>query len=61
MKSPKPHLEIDAFKINKIVMAGPNYIDRSSFLRASKDKGYSVRIHKNINHAQQIVMVDHGS
>ena len=36
MKSPKPHLEIDAFKINKIVV-GPNYVDRNSFLRGQKD------------------------
>lgn len=48
MKSPKPCLEIDSFKINKIIV-GPNFIDRATFLRGSRDKGQSVRIHKNTN------------
>ena len=48
MKSPKPRLEIDAFKINKIVV-GPNYVDRTNFLRGPLDKVSSVRIHKSSN------------
>jgi hypothetical protein len=50
MKSPKPHLEIEEFKVNKIIVGQPNFIDRSTFLRLSKEKSSHVRIHKNLNH-----------
>jgi hypothetical protein len=48
MKSPK-HLEVDSsFRVNKI---GHTLIDRASFLRMSKEKVSTVRIHKPQQHA----------
>ncbi len=55
MKSPKD-LDIDSsIRVNKI---GHTLIDRASFLRSSKEKVSTIRIHKPQQHAQ-VVMLDH--